>query len=100
MENLPFHDLDLGVYAADMDPKSANSYGLQLGAKLDADLKIPVDVRVINFVPVTFLYHVMRGELIINKIEDLLSGIIEKMIQKYFDLQTILLRATKEAFVS
>jgi len=100
LEGLPFHDLDLGIYIQNMDKNSGTTYALTLAGELSANLKIPVDVRAINFAQVNFVYNVLRGELLLNRNDDLLSKIMEKTIQKYLDLKPVLCKATKEAFGS
>ncbi|MGB9700896.1 MAG: nucleotidyltransferase domain-containing protein [Thermodesulfobacteriota bacterium] len=100
LEKLPFHDLDLGIYVQNIVKSSATTYALALIGELSRDLKIPVDVQVINFAPLTFIFNVLRGELIINRNDDLLSNIMEQTIKKYLDLKPVLYKATKEAFSS
>jgi len=100
MENLPFHDLDLGVYVPNIDKNSGITYALNLAGELSTDLKIPVDVRVINFAPLTFIFNVLRGELLLNRNDDLLAKIMEQTIKKYLDLKPVLYKATKEALGS
>ena len=100
MENLPFHDLDLGVYVQNVDKNSSITYALNLAGELSTDLKIPVDVQVINFAPLTFIFNVLRGELVLNRNDDLLAKIMEQTIKKYLDLKPVLYKATKEAFGS
>ena len=100
MENLPFHDLDLGVYVQNIDKNSSITYALNLAGELSTDLKIPVDVQVINFAPLTFIFNIFRGELVLNRNDDLLAKIMEQTIKKYLDLKPVLYKATKEAFGS
>lgn len=100
LEKLPFHDLDLGVYVKNIEEFSAIDYALNLAAELAANLKIAVDVRVINFAPLTFIFNVLRGELLLNRNDDLLSKIMEETMQRYLDLKPVLYKATKEAFAS
>lgn len=97
-EDLPFHDVDVGVYAEGIRPGEATSYSLRLAEELSARLRLPVDVRVLNYAPVTFRYHVFRGELIGEKNEPLRAQIMERTVQRYLDLKPILYRAMKEAF--
>lgn len=100
LEKLPFHDLDLGIYVQNFDRNSVTTYALTLAEELSADLKIPVDVRVINYAPLTFIFNVLRGELLLNRNDDLLSQIMEQTMQRYLDLKPVLYKATKEAFTS
>ena len=97
-EELPFHDIDVGVYAEGIGEQETTSYAIRLSERMSSILGLPVDVRVLNFAPVTFLYHVFRGELIHEKNELLRSQVMERTIQKYLDLRPILYRGMKEAF--
>ncbi len=99
-EGLPFHDVDVGVYAQGVKESEATSYAILLAELLTSRLHIPVDVRVLNFAPVTFLFHVFRGDLIQEKDEDVRSEIMERTVQKYLDLKPILYRGMKEAFAA
>jgi len=95
-ECAPFHDLDIGVYLR--DTRSSMMLSSMLGRRLSVRLKIPVDVRILNDAPVTFLYHVIKGQLILTHDDDLLSTIMENTVRRYLDIAPLLLRSTKEAF--
>ncbi len=100
LERMPFRDLDIGIYVQNMDKNSVTNYAIGLAAELSAELKIPVDIRAINFAPLTFIFHVLRGQLLFSINDDLLAKIMEETMQKYLDLKPILYRTTKEAFAS
>ena len=98
IEDLPFHDIDMGIYLSEIKEEEATLYSIDLALILTQALRIPVDVRVLNFAPVSFLYHVIRGKLILERDEEVLSGFVEKTIAKYLDLKPLIRRGTKEAF--
>ena len=100
LDGLPFHDIDVGVFLSGVSPGQATDFSLELGSELGAGLKIPVDVRVLNFAPVTFSYHVIRGELIVEKNSDTRCDFVEKVVCRYLDLKPRIRRAMKEAFGS
>jgi hypothetical protein len=60
----------------------------------------PVDVRVLNNAPVSFVYNVLKGKLIFEKNEDVRCQVMENTIRSYLDMKPILYLATKEAFSS
>jgi predicted nucleotidyltransferase len=99
-DDLPFHDLDVGVYTEGIRESEVTFYAFRLAEKLSVELRLPVDVRVLNFAPVTFLYHVFRGELIHEKNELVRSQVMERTVQRYLDLKPILHRGMKEAFAA
>lgn len=97
-ENLPFHDIDLGIYTAGIKQGEATSYSLVLGPSLSKEVQVPVDVRVLNFAPISFVYHTVRGHLIFDRNEELRAHIVGQVVQKYLDLKLIIHRGIKEAF--
>ena len=93
-----FHDVDVGVYlngAADVRSRRA----LDLGLRLDRDVGFPVDVRVLNDAPVTFLFHVFRGgRLLLSRNDERLADLMERTVREYLDMEPLLRRATIEAY--
>lgn len=97
-EGLAFHDIDVGVYLSEITEEESTNYSLILGQMLSKELQVPVDIRVLNFAPVSFVYHVIRGHLILDRNEELRAHIIGGTIQKYLDLKPMIYRGIKEAF--
>jgi len=93
-----FHDVDVGVHldgAADVRFRCA----LDLGLRLDRDTGFPVDVRVLNDAPVTFLFHVFRGgRLLLSRNDERLADLMERTVREYLDMEPLLRRATIEAY--
>jgi hypothetical protein len=97
-ESLPFHDIDLGIFFNIKDPVEVCNVSDDLAIVLLKQVTFPVDVRPLNNAPVTFLYHVMKGELILENNEEVRCQVMERTVREYFDLQPILNRAMKEMF--
>jgi predicted nucleotidyltransferase len=97
-EGLPFHDIDVGIYLTAITEEQATQYSLDLGQILSSRLRIPVDVRLLNFAPISFLYHVIRGKRVFERDEKTSSQVVEQTIQKYLDLKPLIRRGIKEAF--
>ena len=93
-----FHDIDVGVYldaATDMRSRRA----LDLGLRMDRDTGFPVDVRLLNDAPVTFLFHVFReGRLLLSRNDERLADLMERTVREYLDMEPLLRRATIEAY--
>ena len=93
-----FHDVDVGVHlnaAADVRFRRA----LELGVRLDREAGFPVDVRVLNDAPVTFLFHVFReGRLLFSRNDERLADLMERTVREYLDMEPLLRRATIEAY--
>ena len=99
-EDLAFHDVDVGVYLAEIEKSETTRQAINLAQMLSIRLKMPIDVRILNFAPVSFLYHVIRGDLIVAKNDMLHSRVVERTVQKYLDLKPIILKTIKEAFTT
>jgi len=97
-ENLPLHDIDVGVYLTGIGEKESTSYSLALSQTLSREVQVPVDVRVLNFAPVSFVYQVIRGILISDRNEELRVHVVEETVRKYLDIKPIIHRGIKEAF--
>ena len=93
-----FHDVDVGVHLhGEADVRSRRA--LDLGLRLDRDTGFPVDVRVLNDAPVTFLFHVFRGgRLLLSRNDECLADLMERTVREYLDMEPLLRRATIEAY--
>ena len=98
--NMPFRDIDVGLFIKEIGPKEAVYYALDLSQHLSSSVSYPVDVRIINEAPIPFLFHVIQGKLIVNKDDDMTSDFMEKVIRRYLDMKPLLHMAAKEAFAS
>ena len=99
-EDLPFHDIDVGIVLSPPAEEGVIPYMLDLSQCLSLETQTPVDVRVINDAPVTFQYSVIRGFLILMRDEEKHVRFVEEVIRKYLDLKPRIRRAIKEAFAS
>ncbi len=100
LEQDSIHDVDVGIYLFPSQYQSSLEQTVGLGDKLSRTLKIPVDVRILNNAPISFLYHVLRGQLLLYRDEDLLSSVIENTAREYLDLAPLLRQSTKDAFAA
>jgi len=98
VEGEPFHDVDVGLYLSETPKERFNESSLILSQNLSRELEIPVDVRILNLAPLSFLYHVIRGKFIIEKDEETRVRVVEQTIQRYLDLKPIIWKGIKEAF--
>lgn len=100
VHGLSFHDIDVGIYLSHRLDKDAYERGTKLSVLLTHEIHFPVDVRVLNHAPPSFVYHVLQGHLVYEKDEDFLCRVMEDTVRQYLDLKPILHQATKEAFSS
>jgi len=91
-----FHDIDIGIYlSAD---QISSDIAVNLSANLSGTVKLPIDVRILNAAPVSFLFHVLLGDCLFSRDDDLRTDIMEDTMRRYFDIAPLLRHATKEAF--
>lgn len=94
------HDVDIGLYLEDDKIGEAHNLIEHIASRLTAELHMPVDIRVLNDAPLTFLYHVFRGELLFSRNDELLTAMLEEVPRRYLDLAPLLRQATKDAFAA
>lgn len=94
------HDVDVGLYLDDSQLARRSEISGELANRLSAALEVPVDVRILNAAPVSFLYHVMRGHLLFSHDEKLLTDLLEEIPRRYLDMAPLLRQYTKEAFAT
>ncbi len=99
-ESLPFHDIDVGVYVENVPADRLTTQALDLAQRLSATVRFPVDVRILNVAPVSFLFHVLRGRLLSCSDEAVLAEIVERTISRYLDIAPLLRRGSQEAFAA
>ena len=98
LDELPCHDIDIGVYVQGIQGTDMTFYALELGEQFSREVGCPVDVRLLNDAPVSFLFHVLKGELLSEQNPKLHAQLFEKTVSRYLDMQPLLLQATREAF--
>ena len=83
-----FQDIDIAVYLSDFGVKRPLDIELALEAELEAVTRIPVDVRVINNAPLTFVYNVLKSGSVLLDRDALIRADFEGRIYKeYFDFR-------------
>lgn len=100
LESERVHDVDIGVFLDDAFLKQQMIIVDSLTVRLSATVGVPVDVRVLNDAPMTFLYHVLRGRLLLCRDEEFLTDMLEDVARRYLDIAPFLRDATKDAFAA
>lgn len=81
-----FRDIDVAVWLK--DPDKAFYYTVNYSVKAEAELRLPIDIQVLNEAPLPFKYHVFTyGKLLFSKDEKLRCSIIDVTIRQYLDLK-------------
>ena len=94
------HDVDVGVFLDQMTVAQQMNTADALSVQLSAAVGFPVDIRVLNEAPLSFLYHVLRGRLVLCRDETFLTDLLEDVASRYLDLAPFLRNATKDAFAA
>ena len=95
LEGQAFRDVDLGIWTADA---AGPRIDLELATTLSAAVGLPVDVRRVNDAPVPFLFHVLRGRVVVARDERCLADAMERTAWAYHDIAPLLAHAAREAF--
>jgi predicted nucleotidyltransferase len=83
-----FRDIDVGVFVREEERRSPLKLELKLEGELEASLHVPVDVRVINDAPLSFVYNVLKGKSVIVDRDRTVRADFEGLVyKKYFDFR-------------
>ena len=93
-----FRDMDLALY---LDPAKVGQgafrdYELTQGVRWSADLRLPVDVRLLNDAPVSFRYHALKGTVLIVRDPSLLDEFRASTWDEYCDFAPFARRYLRE----
>jgi len=94
LERESFRDIDVAIWLKRKE--KAFQYTVDFSAKLEAEMKIPIDIQVLNEAPLPFKHHVLtKGRLLFSKDENLRQKLADLTIRQYIDLKQ-LIAAVKE----
>lgn len=81
-----FHDIDIAVFIHDEKLKSQFALEMELEVEMEKTLCFPVDVRIINNAPVSFIYNVLKsGAVIVDNNISMRADFEGLNYKKYFD---------------
>jgi len=88
-EGRSFRDIDVAVYVEEsLIPKEkALDFAIMTSMKLEEKVKMPVDLKVINYAPLGFQYYSTAGILLMCKEDDLRVDFLTRIRSLYFDFQ-------------
>jgi predicted nucleotidyltransferase len=92
-----FRDIDIAVW---LDRGADRFADVILSEDLSRLLGMPVDVRIANEAPVSFLFHALRGQLLAVQDERLLADVMERIARQYHDQAALVRLATRDAFAA
>ena len=83
-----FKDIDVGVFISSVENEPPLKLELKLEGEIGDAIHIPVDIRIINNAPASFIYNVLKGGIVIvDKNKSLRSDFEGLVYKKYFDFQ-------------
>ncbi len=100
VEQQTVHDIDIGLYYESTDSLPTSDQMITLAHHLSSALHIPVDVRILNHAPLSFLFHTLHGQLLTCQHPDLHATILEQTAREYLDIAPLLRQSTKDAFIA
>ncbi len=81
-----FSDVDVGVFINEDYAGDHLSFELSLERELESLTRLPIDVRIINKAPLSFIYHVIKeGILVVDKDVSKRADFEGMIFKKYFD---------------
>ena len=85
--NNSFRDVDIAIYVqGKLTKKEALKQELTLERELEERIKLPFDVRILNYSPLSFRYNVFKdGKLILSKNDTVRSDFESLSLREYFD---------------
>lgn len=98
-----FRDVDLAVRTfPETLPEVSFAYEDALAQFIieQTSIPYPVDVRLINQVPISFEYKVFQGILLVDRTPEARVARVEYIVSRYLDLKPVLLQATREIFAN
>lgn len=83
-----FRDVDVAVWVRDLG--KAWYYEVDLSAKLEVKLGIPIDIHVLNQAPLPFKHHVFtRDKLLFSRDGRTRIEIVDETIRQYIDVRLL-----------
>lgn len=101
LDTTDFNDLDIAIYLDEEASIKSDPIDLEISMslKIDKFLHLPVDVKILNFAPLSFRYHATRGNLIISRDETVREEFICRTWSEYFDFQPVSRIYLQEALI-
>jgi predicted nucleotidyltransferase len=82
-----FRDVDVAVFLGDSSPHPSDDveYEISFSFRLEKELGLPVDVKILNNAPLSFRYHASQGMLLLTRDESIRENFLNKTWSEYFD---------------
>jgi predicted nucleotidyltransferase len=86
-----FRDVDVAVFLDDRATRPTDDveYEISLSLKLEKELGLPVDIKILNHAPLSFRYHASQGTLLLTGDESTRESFLNRTWSEYFDFQPL-----------
>lgn len=81
-----YNDIDVAVYIKN-EKIDHIDYSISLSVEMEKEIKQPLDIKVINALPLPLKYHITKGILLFTKDEILHENFICDVWKKYIDFK-------------
>jgi hypothetical protein len=94
-----YRDVDVAVWLDEMRllREARFRYALDLSVGLHAELRCPIDVRVLNDAPLAFRYHALKGRPLVVRDESFYDDLRARTWDDYFDFRPFARQYLREA---
>jgi predicted nucleotidyltransferase len=88
-EGRPFRDIDIAVFVdgSRISKERALDFEVSSSIRLEKIIRMPVDVKVINYAPLAFQYYSTAGTLLMCRDDDFRVDFLTKTRSLYFDFR-------------
>ena len=88
-EGKPFRDIDIAVFVDGLriSKERALDFEVSSSIRLEKTIRMPVDVKVINYAPLTFQYYSTAGTLLMCRDDDFRVDFLTRTRSLYFDFR-------------
>jgi len=88
-EGGPFRDIDVAVFVDEkaIPKERALDFEMSTSIKLEKEVKLPIDLKIINYAPLGFQYYSTAGPLIMCNEDDLRVDFLTRIRSLYFDFK-------------
>jgi predicted nucleotidyltransferase len=82
-----FKDVDVAVYIGSPPGQVVDvaDYEISLSIRLEKEMRLPIDVRVLNHAPLSYRYHASCGILLLTRDESERENFLNRTWSEYFD---------------
>jgi predicted nucleotidyltransferase len=98
IEGRPFRDIDIAVFVEEskIPKKKALDFEMLISLRLEKIIKMPIDVKIMNYAPLAFQFYSTAGRLLICNEDDQRVDFLTTMRGIYFDFKFSIEKCRKD----